>query len=70
MHAHTHPYAQSRARARARARACAHTHTHKTKDVTDLNVILGGLVGAVAAACVALLLFYVQKRPKQAIKAC
>ena len=35
----------------------------------DLNVILGGLIGAVAAACVALLLFYVKKHPQRAMKA-
>ena len=40
------------------------------KTTANLNVILGGLVGAVAAACVGLLLFYVRRRPKQAIKAC
>ena len=42
----------------------------RTQDSTDLNVVLGGLVGAVAAACVGLLLFYMTKHPKQAKKAC
>ena len=40
------------------------------KDATDLNVILGGLVGAVTAACVAPLLFYMRRNPKKAMKAC
>ena len=35
----------------------------------DLNVILGGLAGAVAAACVGLLLFYMRKHPQKAMKA-
>ena len=46
------------------------TFTVVNSDTVDLNVILGGLVGAVLAACVALLLFYVRKRPQQAMKAC
>jgi hypothetical protein len=42
----------------------------QANDTTDLNVVLGGLVGAVAAACVGLLLFYLRKHPQQAMKAC
>ena len=35
----------------------------QNQDTLDLNVILGGLVGAVAAACVGLLLCHVRKHP-------
>ena len=39
------------------------------KDSANLNVILGGLIGAVAAACFALLLYYVMQHPQKAMKA-
>ena len=42
----------------------------QANDTTDLNVVLGGLVGAVAAACIGLLLFYLRKHPQHAMKAC
>lgn len=41
-----------------------------TQNDPDLNIILGGLVGAVAAACVGLLLFYVRKHPQRVMKVC
>ena len=43
----------------------------KIKDEqADLNIILGGLIGAVGAACVALLFSYVRKHPEKAMKVC
>ena len=39
------------------------------QDETNLNVILGALVGAAAAACVGLLLFYLKQHPQKAMKA-
>ena len=38
-------------------------------DDGHLNLILGGLIGAVAAACVGRLLFLIRKHPQQVIKA-
>ena len=39
------------------------------KDSANLNIILGGLIGAVAALCAGLLLYHVMQHPEQAMKA-
>ena len=49
--------------------ACIKEEASLKQAETNLNVILGALVGAVAAACVGLLLFYLKKHPKKAMKA-
>ena len=40
------------------------------QDALNLNLILGGLVGVVAAACVGLLLFYMKRHPQKVMKVC
>ena len=52
-----------------RSTPCLFTVVAREVTETDLNVVLGGLVGVVAAACVGLLLFYLRKHPKKAMKA-
>ena len=47
-----------------------HPHRLTVASSHHLSVILGGLVGVVAAACAVLLLFYIKRHPQKVMKVC
>ena len=46
------------------------TMTFVLKAESNLHIILGAMLGVVAAACVGLLLFYLKRQPQKAMKVC